>query len=557
MRTFGRVSNVVDTNVRAEEGEADAFVDLISVGDTYPLLGQVDSPRAARRRERLRFPRSERDGVFGALVDPLMLDQLGIRVGDSFALGGTPFEARGALTGLPDAAVRGFRLGLPAVITTDALASPLRPHLAAPGPRHLVPLQARARGARSRRGQGGARHRARRCRLDRALGPRRPRRHGALLRPVHALPGDRRPGLAADRRRQRLDRHVGLYRRARQRHRHPAQHGRRPVAHLRAFLRPGGDAGRHRRRHRPRSSAPASRCWRCRRGPRPSASTSRRRSTSSRCWSRRASASSPPSPSPTCRCSRRRASARCCCSAPRGSPRRRSTGARCSALQDRAAGPLRRRLLLAGRHHDRRCDAGGGLRGGQRRAVVLFRVAIWLAIQALTHLPEPKNRVLRHALRDISGSGSNAPSVVISVGLALAMLVVVLVLQVNLRNEYLGASVFDAPTLVASDLFDDEVELLQAMKDEGSDVTAFTATPMLRGALSGDQRHPGGQPPQRAAPRPRSCSPAKCRSPIASNCRRPPSSSRASGGRPTMPARRWCRCTRACAPASASRSATS
>ena len=53
-----------------------------------------------------------------------------------------------------------------------------------------------------------------------------------------------------------------------------------------------------------------------------------------------------------------------------------------------------------------------------------------------------------------------------------------------MSNEYLGASVFDAPTLVASDLFDDEVAALQALKDKGGDITRFTATPMLRGALT-------------------------------------------------------------------------
>jgi putative ABC transport system permease protein len=64
------------------------------------------------------------------------------------------------------------------------------------------------------------------------------------------------------------------------------------------------------------------------------------------------------------------------------------------------------------------------------------------------------------------------------------VLAVVLVLQLNLRNEYLGASVFDAPTLVASDLFDDEVAQLHQMEQDASgDVTRFTATPMLRGSL--------------------------------------------------------------------------
>jgi putative ABC transport system permease protein len=79
------------------------------------------------------------------------------------------------------------------------------------------------------------------------------------------------------------------------------------------------------------------------------------------------------------------------------------------------------------------------------------------------------------------------------------MLVVVLVLEVNLRNEYLGASVFDAPTFVASDLFEDEVETLETMRNTGSDVTAFTATPMLRGELVAVNGTPAAQLPARGA----------------------------------------------------------
>ena len=116
-----------------------------------------------------------------------------------------------------------------------------------------------------RRGrQGGARSRARRSRLDGALGPRRARADGALLRPLHALPGDRRARLAADRRRQRLDRHFGLCRRARQRHRRAAQHGRRAGRASSSTSSPRSRRSRDRRRHRPRSSAPARRWSRCR-----------------------------------------------------------------------------------------------------------------------------------------------------------------------------------------------------------------------------------------------------------------------------------------------------
>ena len=42
---YGEVAMVVDSNVRAETFEATAFVDLIAVGEGYPLLGRVDSPQ--------------------------------------------------------------------------------------------------------------------------------------------------------------------------------------------------------------------------------------------------------------------------------------------------------------------------------------------------------------------------------------------------------------------------------------------------------------------------------------------------------------------------------
>ena len=115
---FGQVANVIDTNVRAEANEHDAFADLISVGIAYPLLGEVYSPQMPPGTTPFEFL-SWRDGNFGALLDQLMLDQLDAAVGDVVEIGGTPFEVRGVLGGITDAPVRGFRLGLPAVITTE------------------------------------------------------------------------------------------------------------------------------------------------------------------------------------------------------------------------------------------------------------------------------------------------------------------------------------------------------------------------------------------------------------------------------------------------------
>ncbi|MDB5535423.1 MAG: hypothetical protein JWQ65_298, partial [Devosia sp.] len=118
MAAYGSIASVVDTNLRAQTDKGDAFVDLAAAGDTYPLVGHVQSaelPAGTSVAELLGL----RDEVPGALVDPLMLDQLGIAVGDEFQLGGTTFQARGTLAKLPDAPVRGFRLGLTTLITAE------------------------------------------------------------------------------------------------------------------------------------------------------------------------------------------------------------------------------------------------------------------------------------------------------------------------------------------------------------------------------------------------------------------------------------------------------
>lgn len=117
----GTLASVVETNLGAESMTGDAFVDLVAAGPGYPLLGGVgtsDSEAMVSPFNAL----EERDGMFGALVDPVMLDQLGLKTGDTISIGGTDFEVRGTLTGLPDGPVRGFRLGLSTLLSTDGFA---------------------------------------------------------------------------------------------------------------------------------------------------------------------------------------------------------------------------------------------------------------------------------------------------------------------------------------------------------------------------------------------------------------------------------------------------
>ncbi|HEV7718395.1 MAG TPA: FtsX-like permease family protein [Arsenicitalea sp.] len=122
LQTLGQVTHVVDTNARGTSGDNSAFIDLLVVGDNYPLLGNVVSPQL-KLGEKPSVLLDQRGGAYGAIADPVLLDRLGIGIGGHFKIGGTEFEARGTLTSVPDGAVRGFHLGLTALISTAALAA--------------------------------------------------------------------------------------------------------------------------------------------------------------------------------------------------------------------------------------------------------------------------------------------------------------------------------------------------------------------------------------------------------------------------------------------------
>jgi putative ABC transport system permease protein len=492
LSSFGSFSRVIDTNVRAESGERDAFVDLIAVNEGYPLLGEVSSPELPPGQNVADFL-GFRDGTFGALAVPLMLDQLGVNVGDTFELGGTPFQVRGRLTGLPDAAVRGFRLGLPALVTIEGLASLSDRTSPLPGLgtwfRYKLVLtegdgetgkQAietalndptwTVRSARDGLGPmvryydifmrfltivglaslliGGVSvwtgissyvaERANVIAVLRSMGAGQSRifihffTQVAMLAAVGVGLGLLIGGGAAFFALPIVGASVGV--------------NLAPTVHVQPLLVAAGVglvtafAFSYLPLTQAQTISPVTLF--------------------------------------------------------------RSKGLAAAPIDWRGLlGSLRIvPLILAGilfiwlaviMTGDPMLVAAFGL--VSILAVVVFRLATAAAIWALRHVPEPKNRVLRHALRGITGHGSNAPSVVISVGMALAMLVVVLVLEVNLRNEYLGASVFDAPTFVASDLFEDEVDSLRTMQTTGTDITVFTATPMLRGALASVNDTPAAQ----------------------------------------------------------------
>jgi len=483
-QAFGKVASVVDTNVRASAGDKDAFVDLISVGPNYPLLGQIGTEALVNDDTAFTLL-AYRDGAFGTLLSPLMLDQLGVGVGDTVELGGTPMQVRGTLYGVPDGAVRGFRLGLPALVSTEALAvlsdrtSPLpglgtyfryKVLLGSLGAEDgKAALEAAfgdtgwtVRSARDGLGPmvryydlfmrflvivglaslliGGVSvwtsisayiaERSNTIAVLRSMGATRSRVFIHFFAQVAALTvvgvgiglgvGASVALLALP----IVGRAVGI--------------NLAPVLHPQPLLVAAGVgvvtafAFSYLPLQQAQSIRPV--------------------------WLFRAKGLAPP-------------------------PMDWGPLLRSFQIVPLAIAAVAFLWLAVLMTNDPMLVAAFTVVSAA--AVVLFRLAIGGARQLLTKVPEPSSRLLRHALHGISGEGSNAPSVVVSVGMALAMLVVVLVLQVNLSNEYLGASVFDAPTFVASDLFEDEVASLQAMKDTpGGDLVGFTATPMLRGALA-------------------------------------------------------------------------
>src|SRR5690606_29733473 len=100
----------------------------------------------------------------------------------------------------------------------------------------------------------------------------------------------------------------------------------------------------------------------------------------------------------------------------------------------------------------------------------LLRAAGFVLQKVLERLPAVRSTGWRHALRNVYRPGSTAPIVIVSIGLGLAMLLVIALLETNLNRQLLGVVSRDAPTFVATDLFEDEVQMLEQMEAENPDV---------------------------------------------------------------------------------------
>ncbi|SNR33527.1 FtsX-like permease family protein [Paracoccus sediminis] len=117
----GRLSEVVDfRSMAVAGGDADAeraLTQVKGVDGNWPLQGQAQFDPPLPVAQVL----AGRDGLPGAAMEPLLIDRLGLAVGDRFRLGVQDFVLTAALLREPDAAGSGFGLGPRTLVATEAL----------------------------------------------------------------------------------------------------------------------------------------------------------------------------------------------------------------------------------------------------------------------------------------------------------------------------------------------------------------------------------------------------------------------------------------------------
>lgn len=114
----GTVSSLREMRAMARAGDQRALTELKAVDAAYPLYGAVVLDPAMPLAEAL----AQRDGTWGAVVEPSLANRLGITVGDSVRLGDATLQVRATIRGEPDRISAMFAFGPRTMIALPALA---------------------------------------------------------------------------------------------------------------------------------------------------------------------------------------------------------------------------------------------------------------------------------------------------------------------------------------------------------------------------------------------------------------------------------------------------
>lgn len=113
------VSEVAEFRSMAAVGDDRALTQVKAVDGFYPLVGTVQLAPEMPLADAL----AVQDGLPGAVMERALIDRLGLRLGDVFALGTQSFTLRAEITREPDSAGSGFALGPRTLVTRDSLAA--------------------------------------------------------------------------------------------------------------------------------------------------------------------------------------------------------------------------------------------------------------------------------------------------------------------------------------------------------------------------------------------------------------------------------------------------
>ena len=118
----GELSKTADMRAmgRAVKNDSRTLVELKAVDKAYPLYGEVTLASGAPLDRALA---QDSSGRFGAVVEPALLERLGLEAGDALKVGTQTFEIRSAIDNEPDRVAGGFAIGPRVMISEEALAT--------------------------------------------------------------------------------------------------------------------------------------------------------------------------------------------------------------------------------------------------------------------------------------------------------------------------------------------------------------------------------------------------------------------------------------------------
>ncbi|MGX5667093.1 ABC transporter permease [Rhizobium daejeonense] len=111
------VTTVLRSMARLPDGSDQSLVEVKAVDDAYPLYGKLVSEPDLPKADLLALS----DGVYGAVAAPLLLERLGVSVGQEILVGKARLKITGAIVNEPDAISDGFGFAPRLLTSRDAL----------------------------------------------------------------------------------------------------------------------------------------------------------------------------------------------------------------------------------------------------------------------------------------------------------------------------------------------------------------------------------------------------------------------------------------------------